>query len=67
MRVMLMVHEGHLGIVRVKQRCHDLVGWPGIDCDIETMVKDCEPCLLSGKCGLPAATPLQPVLWLSCP
>ena len=62
-----MAHEGHLGIVRVKQRCRDLVWWPGIDCDIETMVKDYEPCLLSGKCGPPPATPLQPILWPSHP
>ncbi|KAJ8368319.1 hypothetical protein SKAU_G00083470 [Synaphobranchus kaupii] len=48
-RVLSMAHEGHLGIVRVKQRCRDLVWWPGIDRDIETMVKDCVPCLLSGE------------------
>ena len=38
-RVLAMAHEGHLGIVKVKQRCRDLVRWPGIDRDIETMVK----------------------------
>ncbi|KAJ8339345.1 hypothetical protein SKAU_G00361310 [Synaphobranchus kaupii] len=62
-RVLSMAHEGHLGIVRVKQRCRDLVWWPGIDRDIETMVKDCVPCLLSGKSGSPASTPLQPTPW----
>ena len=35
-RVLAMAHEGHLGIVRLKQRCRDLVWWPGIDRDIET-------------------------------
>ena len=51
-RVLSMVHEGHLGIVKAKQRCRDLVWWPGIDRDIETLVRDCAPCLLSGKTGL---------------
>ncbi len=36
--VLLMVHEGHLGILRVKQRCHDLVWWPGIDRDIKALI-----------------------------
>lgn len=66
-RVLSMAHEGHLGIVKLKQRCRDLVWWPGIDHDIERLVRDCEPCLLSGKTGLPAPTPLQPVPWPSRP
>ena len=62
-----MAHEGHLGIVKLKQRCRDLVWWPGIDRDIEALVKDCAPCLVSGKTGPPAPTPLQPVPWPSQP
>ncbi|XDV43040.1 hypothetical protein PO909_011592 [Leuciscus waleckii] len=65
--VLSMAHEGHLGIVKLKQRCRDLVWWPGIDHDIEGLVRDCEPCLLSGKTGVPAPTPLQPVPWPSHP
>ncbi|KAJ8332536.1 hypothetical protein SKAU_G00423250 [Synaphobranchus kaupii] len=44
-RILLMAHEGHLGIVKVKQRCRDLVWWPAIDRDIEAMVRDCTACL----------------------
>ncbi len=66
-RVLSMVHEGHLGIVKFKQRCRGLVWWPGIDRDIEGLVRDCEPCLLSRKTGQPAPTPLQPVPWPSRP
>ncbi|KAJ8354422.1 hypothetical protein SKAU_G00219890 [Synaphobranchus kaupii] len=66
-RVLSMAHEGHLGIVKLKQRCRDLVWWPGIDRDIEALVRDCAPCLLSGKTGPPVPTPLQPVPWLSRP
>ncbi|KAI7809155.1 hypothetical protein IRJ41_000814, partial [Triplophysa rosa] len=62
-----MAHEGHLGIVKLKQRCRDLVWWPGIDRDIEGLVRDCEPYLLSGKSGQPVPTPLQPVPWPSRP
>ncbi|KAG1938978.1 retrotransposable element [Pimephales promelas] len=66
-RVLSMAHEGHLGIVKLKQRCRDLIWWPGIDRDIEALVKDCVPCLLSGKSGPPVPTPLQPVPWPSRP
>ncbi len=46
-RVLTMAHEGHLGIVKLKQRCRDLVWWPGLDKDIEQLVRDCAPCLVS--------------------
>ena len=52
--VLSMAHEDHLGIVRLKQRCRDLVWWPGIDHDIEALVRDCAACIHSGKTGPPA-------------
>lgn len=55
--VLSEAHEGHLGIVRLEQRCRDLIWWPGIGRDIEA------PCLLSGKTGPSVPTPLQPVPW----
>ncbi|XP_057713151.1 uncharacterized protein K02A2.6-like [Corythoichthys intestinalis] len=66
-RILNMAHDGHLGIVRVKQRCRSLVWWPGIDRDIETMVKDCTACLISGKTGPPPTPPLQPLQWPATP
>ena len=66
-RILSMAHEGHLGIVRVKQRCRGLAWWPGIDRDIETMVKDCTACLVSGKTGPPPHPPLQPLPWPPTP
>ncbi|XP_062373903.1 uncharacterized protein K02A2.6-like [Sardina pilchardus] len=67
-RVLAMAHEGHLGIVRLKQRCRDLVWWPGIDRDIETLVRDCTACLLSGKTRAPGPPPpMQPLNWPSHP
>ncbi|KAG1940200.1 retrotransposable element [Pimephales promelas] len=65
--VLAMAHEGHLGIVKLKQRCRDRVWWPGIDKDIEALVKDCAACLLSGKTGHQAPPPLQPLAWPSQP
>lgn len=67
-RVLAMAHEGHLGIVRLKQRCRDVVWWPGIDREIEALVKDCTACLLSGKTRAPAPPPpMQPLDWPSQP
>lgn len=45
-----MAHEGHLGMVRMKQRCREVVWRPGME-DIEAMVKDCAACLVSTKTG----------------
>ncbi|KAG1942067.1 hypothetical protein F2P79_015758 [Pimephales promelas] len=45
-RVLAMAHEGHLGMVKLKQRCCDLVWWPGIDKEIETLVKECPACVV---------------------
>lgn len=66
-RVLSMAHEGHLGIVKLKQRCRELVWWPAIDRDVEDLVRDCAACLLSGKTGPPASPPLQPLPWPSRP
>ena len=54
---MLYVHECWLLHTRdtwvssVKQRCQDLVWWPGINHDVEVMVMDCAACRLSGIKG----------------
>lgn len=57
-------HKGHLDIVKLKQQCHSIVWWPGINRKIETLVKDGTACLLSGKTRTPAtAPPVQPLDW----
>ena len=45
-QVLRMAHEGHVGVVNVKQHCRDIICWPTIDHYIELMVKDCTACLL---------------------
>ncbi|CAB3985107.1 Transposon Tf2-9 poly [Paramuricea clavata] len=39
-----LAHEGHQGIVRTKQLLRQKVWWPGIDAEVETLVKTCLPC-----------------------
>ena len=48
-KVLAVAHEGHLGMVRRKQRCRGAIWWPRIDRDIEGLVRECEACILSGK------------------
>ena len=58
-----LAHESHLGIVRMKQRCREVMWWPGLNKDIERHVRNCEPCIISGKSIKPQPAPLQPVEW----
>ena len=60
-RVLELAHEGHPGIVRMKQRCRATVWWPGLNRDIEYYVRHCVPCSVSGKSLRPATPPLQPI------
>ena len=46
-RVLSMAHDGHLGIIRMKQWCPENVWWPSLTKDIESYVKECEPCVLT--------------------
>ena len=62
-RVLEIAHEGHLGIVRTKQRCRDFVRWPALDRQVEQLVRNCEPCIVSGKSCRPRVAPIQPTPW----
>jgi hypothetical protein len=39
-----LVHRSHLGIVKCKQRAREAMYWPGMNTDIEAVVKDCSNC-----------------------
>ena len=56
-----LAHEGHPGVVKMKQRCRESVWWPGIDRDVELFVRNCTACITSGKSIKPHPGPLQPV------
>ena len=44
-KVLAVAHERHLGMVSMKQRCRGAIWWPGIDRDIEGLVRECESCI----------------------
>lgn len=58
---MELAHEGHPGIARMKAKCREAIWWPGIDADVERFVRDCVPCVISGKSVRPSPGPLHPV------
>ena len=43
-RVLSDLHEGHLGIVKMKAVARSLIWWPGIDKEIEELAKSCSGC-----------------------
>jgi hypothetical protein len=47
--VMTIGHEGHLGIVSMKQRLRTKVWWPKLEKDVEKFVKTCDGCQLVSR------------------
>ena len=64
-KVLIDLHGGHPGVSRMKALSRSLVWWPGLDADIEKMVKSCGPCQQSQP--LPAAASLHPWQWPTRP
>ena len=59
------LHEGHLGMEKFKRRARDSIIWPGINKDIEKMIRSCKTCqqLLPSKSAeppLPHSVPTGP-------
>lgn len=65
--VLELAHEGHPGIVRMKQKCRESVWWPGIDRDVEDHVSDCVACVVSGKSVRAVPGHMQPAVLPSGP
>ena len=42
--VLARLHDGHRGVEATKRRARQTVWWPGIDADITSVVRSCEPC-----------------------
>ena len=40
--LLTQLHEGHFGVDRTKLRARDSVFWPGINKDIENLVRTCD-------------------------
>ncbi|EFP01211.1 hypothetical protein CRE_24401 [Caenorhabditis remanei] len=48
-KVLKTLHRAHPGIVRMKMLARSYVYWPGIDKDIEKLVKSCDECASAAK------------------
>ena len=48
-RVLRLAHEGHQGIVKMKERLRSKVWWPGVDKDAEGKCRGCYGCQLVTK------------------
>ena len=65
-RVLTLAHEGHPGIVSMKQRLRSKVWWPGIDKEAEKFCKTCFGCQLVSSPAHPEpikSTPLPQGPW----
>ena len=64
-RLLEELHEGHLGMVKVKTLARNYVWWPKIDKDIEQMIKCCAGCQQNRN--MPPEAPIHPwgARWLS--
>jgi len=60
-QVLEELHQGHPGVVRMKTIARSHVWWPGIDQEIEGMVKACTAC--QEVKNTPAVAPLHPWVW----
>ena len=63
--VLIELHEGHPGIVRMKGLSRMYVWWPGIGKDIEQTVRGCTECQLNQSS--PPVAPLHPWSWPTRP
>ena len=52
-RVLELAHEGHQGIVKMKERLRSKVWWPGVDKDAEQKCRECYGCQLVTKETIP--------------
>ena len=44
MQILQELHEGHLGIVKMKEIARNYIWWPGLVQDIESLARSCAPC-----------------------
>lgn len=56
--LLIMAHEGHFGMSKTKERLRLIYWWPGMDIQVEQVVKDCIPCCMSEKSQKPRVQPM---------
>ena len=59
--VITLLHEQHPGITRIKRLARGYVWWPGMDQELEVVVKLCDQCQQHQKS--PAKAPMHPWEW----
>ena len=59
------LHRDHPGVSRMKALARSYLWWPNLDREIESCVKQCEPC--QAVKGNPAPAPLHPWIWPTRP
>jgi hypothetical protein len=64
-QVLDQIHEGHLGVVKMKSFARSPVWWPGIDKDRESLAKKCGGCQQNRN--MSPGAPLIPWDWPSQP
>ena len=57
-RVLQELHDGHLGVVKMKALATCYVWWPNINAQLEELVKTCSGCQQKQK--IATKTPLYP-------
>ena len=59
-KVLDELHEGHLGIVKIKERSRSYIWWPKLDSEIEQLARKCAGCQLNLKAPPKASfTPVE--------
>ena len=48
-KVMEILHEGHIGITKMKALARSFVYWPKLDSEIEEMTKKCKSCIMTSS------------------
>ena len=64
-QVLVELHQGHLGVVKMKALASSYIWWPGIDKEIEETVRTCSGCQLMQ--AEPSTAPVHPWEWPSSP
>ena len=64
-KVLNKLHQDHPGTKKMKAIARSHVWWPGVDSDIDNLVKSCEPCQSVKQS--PPKSPLNPWLWPAKP
>ena len=59
-QVLRLIHEGHFGIVKCKQKMRALAWWPKVDEHCESYVRNCIACANSDKSASQSTVPLKP-------